>query len=314
MSKSNTPSCRRSGLGRRDVLAMGVGVAATATCGLSGAAARSPKTRGRTKKHPFRVAIENGAEQEELAKLFSPNVVLMAPMLSKPVIGVSKVLSVITSAAQLGGPIKYTLEVSDSRQTFLFWDGEAGGYPLQASTILVDGEDGLIREVRVVMRPWPVSTIFRNAMHDKLAGEIPEDYWVLGPKSDYSGKPRSFTPIALQSIEMSTDVVLHSPILAKEVSGKDRVEASLKLAHQVQSRSSYTSIIATPEVLVELFDCDADGYPMEGIWLQKLNSQRQIYELTVFLRPYPAVTVLRNKAKELAGEAGLLDAAFWELS
>jgi hypothetical protein len=266
------------------------------------------------KKHPFRIAIENGANKDELSKLFSPNVVLMAPMLSKPIIGVSKVLSVITNAAQLGGPIKYTLEVSDSRQTFLFWDGKAGGYTLQASTILVDGEDGLIREVRVVMRPWPVSTIFRNAMHEKLSSEIPEEYWVLGPKLDNGGKPLSFTPIALQSIEMSSDVVMYSPILAKAVSGKERVEASLKFAHQVQSRSSYTSIIATPEVLVELFDCDADGYPMEGIWLQRLNPKGLIRELTVMLRPYPAVTVLRDKTKELAEKSGLLDAGYWQLA
>ena len=39
---------------------------------------------------------------------------------------------------------------------------------------------------------------------------------------------------------------------------------------------------------------------MEGIWIQKLNEAGQIYDLTVMLRPYPAVTVLRNKTKELA--------------
>jgi hypothetical protein len=39
----------------------------------------------------------------------------------------------------------------------------------------------------------------------------------------------------------------------------------------MQSPSSYTSIIATPDLLIELFDCDADGYPMEGMWIQKLN-------------------------------------------
>jgi hypothetical protein len=65
---------------------------------------------------------------------------------------------------------------------------------------------------------------------------------------------------------------------------------------------------------VELFDCDADGYPMEGIWLQQLNPNGQICELTVMLRPYPAVTVLRNRTKELAEKSGLLDAGYWELA
>ena len=84
-------------------------------------------------------------------------------------------------------------------------------------------------------------------------------------------------------------------------------------AHEVQSRSSYTSIIATPDLLIELFDCDAEGYPMEGMWIQKVNEHGQIYDLTVMLRPYPAVTVLRNRAKELAEKRGLLGAEYWEL-
>jgi hypothetical protein len=57
------------------------------------------------------------------------------------------------------------------------------------------------------------------------------------------------------------------------------------LAHEIQSASSYTSIIATPDLLVELFDCDADAYAMEGLWVQKLKEQGQIYALTVYLRP-----------------------------
>ena len=108
-------------------------------------------------------------------------------------------------------------------------------------------------------------------------------------------------------------MVLHSPMLAKSVHGKAEVEEAVGLAHQVQSRSSYTSIIATPDLLIELFDCDADGYPMEGMWIQKLNEQGQIYDLTVMLRPYPAVTVLRNMTKELAEKRGVLGKEYWEL-
>jgi len=264
-------------------------------------------------KHPFRVAIETGVSKEDFVKLFSPDVVLMPPMLTNPVTGVSQVLNVIGHAAKLAGPIQYTLEVSDSKQTFLLWKGQVAGFPLEATTILIDRDDGLIHEVRVLMRSWPVVTIFRNAMYEKLSPTIPQDYWELGPKPADTGNPRNFTPIALKPIETASNMVLHSPILAKSVSGKVEVEEAVKLAHEVQSRSSYTSIIATPDLLIELFDCDADGYPMEGMWIQKLNEQGQIYDLTVMLRPYPAVTVLRNMAKELAEKRGLLGNEYWEL-
>ena len=265
------------------------------------------------KKHPFRIAIESQVGKEAFAKLFSPDVVLKAPMLTTPVVGVTKVLEVISHAAKVAGPIRYTVEVSDTKQTVLLWNGKVEGHTLEAATILVDGEDGLIREVRVLTRPWPITKLFRDQMYKELSGKIPQDYWELEPKPN-PAKPRVFTSIALKPIEMAPDMALHSPILAKSVSGKALVDDSLKLAHEVQSPSSYTSIIATPDLLIELFDCDADGYPMEGLWVQKLNSQGQIYDLTVMLRPFPAVTVLRNKAKDLAEKRGFLGDEYWNLA
>jgi hypothetical protein len=121
-------------------------------------------------KHPFRAAIETKANKKDLGKLFAADVVIEAPMLTKPVKGADDVLDIISHAAELAGPITYTLELRDSKQTILFWEGKVGGFVLQAATILVDDEDGLIREVRVVMRPWPVATLFRNAMYKELSG------------------------------------------------------------------------------------------------------------------------------------------------
>ena len=262
-------------------------------------------------KHPFRIAIESGAGPQQLQALFAPGATLLAPMLTKPVTATSRILEIIGHAAQVAGPIQYTLEVTDPRQTFLFWTGHVQGHALNAVTILVDDDQGLIREMRVLMRAWPVVTLFRDAMYARLSRSIPSDYWELAPKSQ---QPRKFTPIALKPLERAPDLVLHSPMLAKSVSGKREVEAAVGLAHEVQSASSYTSIIATPEVVIELFDCDADGYPMEGMWVQKLDAQGRINDLTVMLRPYPAVTVLRNRTKALAEERGALGPEYWELS
>ena len=265
-------------------------------------------------KHPFRVAIESSAGADEFRKLFAADVVIFAPMLTKPVKGAGEVLNIVGHAARLAGPISYTLEVRDSRQTLLFWKARVGEFTLEAVTILVDGDDGLIREVRVLMRPWPIVTIFRDAMYKALSASIPADYWELQPKPANDGAPRRFTPIAMKPIALAPDMVLHSPMLARSVNGKAEVEAAVGLADEIQSASSYTSIIATPDLLIELFDCDADGYPMEGIWLQKLNERGQISDLTVFLRPYPAVTVLRNRTKQLGAQRGVLvQPDYWEL-
>jgi hypothetical protein len=96
-----------------------------------------------------------------------------------------------------------------------------------------------------------------------------------------------------------------------------QVDAALKMAHGIQSASSYTSIIAMSDLIVELFHCDADGYPMEGMWVSRLNRDGQINDLTVYMRPYPAVTVLRTRAKALAERTpafSFLDEGHWELA
>jgi hypothetical protein len=263
-------------------------------------------------KHPFRRAIESGGSTSELLGLLTPEAVLWAPMLTQPIIGAQEAVEVLGLAAQLAGPIEYTLEVSDGTQTILVWRGTAGGFRLEAATILTDNPEGLVEEIRVVMRPWPVVTIFRDAMHSKLSDSISAASWELPPKPDLKA-PREFTAIALRDLESAPGIVLHSPMLAKSVSGKAEVEESVKIAHEVQSASSYTTIIATPQLVFELFNCDADGYPMEGLWLRRLDAKGRVTELTVMLRPYPAVTVLRNKARQLAQSTPLGDRTYWEL-
>src|SRR5262249_61227053 len=116
--------------------------------------------------------------------------------------------------------IPHTLEVRDPRQTLLFWTGNAGGHTLEAVTILVDNDDGLIGELRVLMRPWPIVTIFRNAMYKELSSSIPQDYWELQPKPEDTGGPRNFTPIGVKPIELAPDLVLHSPMLATSLRAK----------------------------------------------------------------------------------------------
>jgi hypothetical protein len=50
------------------------------------------------------------------------------------------------------------------------------------------------------------------------------------------------------------------------------------------------------------------------MWIQRINADGLVDELTVYLRPYPAVTVLRTRAKQIAEEGKFLGATeYWEL-
>ena len=134
-------------------------------------------------KHPFRVAIERAIPTEDFAKLFAPDVVIYAPMLSKPVAGAKQVVNIASHAAKAVGPIRFTLEVKDAKQTILLWNGTVDGFTLEAVTILVDDENGLIKEMRVLMRSWPMVTLFRDTMYKELSSGIPADFWELQPKT-----------------------------------------------------------------------------------------------------------------------------------
>jgi len=48
-------------------------------------------------KHPFRVAIETGVTKEAFGKLFAPDAVIMAPMLTKPIKGARDVLNILNN-------------------------------------------------------------------------------------------------------------------------------------------------------------------------------------------------------------------------
>src|SRR5262245_66110671 len=96
---------------------------------------------------------------DSLRKLFAPDAEILAPMLTKPVVGVENVLGIVGRAARIAGPIRYTMEVRDPTQTLLFWTGHIEGFAIEAVTILVDDADGLIRQMRVLMRPWPVTRL-----------------------------------------------------------------------------------------------------------------------------------------------------------
>ena len=175
-------------------------------------------------KHPFRFAVESSARVDEFRRLFAADAVIYAPMLTKPVKGARDVLNILNNAVRIASPIRYTLEVSDSKQTFLFWTGNAGGYALQAVTILKGGDDGLIQEIRVLMRPWPIATIFRNAMYNALSSTIPAEYWELQPNPEDTGKPRLFTPISLKPIKLASDMVLHSPCWRRVCAARQKLK------------------------------------------------------------------------------------------
>ncbi len=131
--------------------------------------------------HSFRSLNESGASPEQFTALFAPDVTFHSPILTKAVKGKALVLQILAYAAGLTGKPHYTLETGDTQQTVLLWDGTIEEYALRAATVLTNNAAGQIGDITILMGPYPVVTLFRQAMYRQFSSIIPAAYWELFP-------------------------------------------------------------------------------------------------------------------------------------
>lgn len=261
--------------------------------------------------HPLRDPVASGGGMQEFESLFSPDIIFYAPMFTKPFSGKEKTANLVRQVAKIVDEIEYTLEIKDTRQTYLFWNSKLKGRLLEAVTIVVYGEDGLISELRVLMRPWVVVTLFVEALH--LPEEIKKEYLIPGPESDMARQ--ATTTVALKPMNQAENMILHSPLSAKPIEGKVLIGLTSKMIQTFQGPVSFTAIMASPDTQIELFDTSVDGYYIEGLRISQLNKQGEIVEVKVLVRPWPVVALLRNQARTFADkteELSFLTTDFWE--
>src|SRR6266545_6871535 len=197
--------------------------------------------------HPFRAANLSGASPAQFAALFAPFVTLHPPILTKPVSGKDLVLPILAYATTLTGKPHSTLEIRADTQTVLLWQGTVDGYALQVATVLTDDPAGQIRDITILMRPYPLVTRFQHSMYQRFASSIPADHWVLA--AEPANRPHHHAAAATlppAARSRAPDVTLHSPVLTKEVRGKDQVAAVEKAVSAVATPRSYQATFSTP--------------------------------------------------------------------
>ena len=131
------------------------------------------------KKHPLREFKETpGASLDGLRSLLAEDVVFSSPIFSREVIGKDLVAEVmLTSTTVRDG--KFTHEFKDGNETVLIWEGSIEGHKLVSFELIVDDEEGKIKYRSVAFKPYPVTTLFREAMYEQLKDLIPAEMWEL---------------------------------------------------------------------------------------------------------------------------------------
>jgi hypothetical protein len=161
---------------------------------------------------------------------------------------------------------------------------------------VTDAAGGRIHDITVLQRPWEIAANFRDAVLQRLADVVPLAAWQLDdgraprPDPDAGVGQRSGGAPAL-----ARNVVFHSPLFTKTVCGQENVEALLESVDAIQGPRRYVARLRSTGRLVEYWDCSIDGHLQQGVDVFKLNDGGMVTDLTVWLRPWPVVTLLRDR-------------------
>jgi hypothetical protein len=262
-------------------------------------------------KHRFAVAAENG-DAAAIAALVTEDATFHTPILTEDLHGKDLALRFLGEATRIIEHLAYTDEVGDGERTILFWSGVVDEREISGVTVLVKDEAGLISDITVLLRSWGVVANFRDTMLRALADVVPLAAWQLDkgsapvPDPDAGVGQRPGGPLPL-----APNAAFHSPMLTKTSSGQKNVEAIHQLIGGIQGPRTYLARFTSAEKIVEYWNCVIEGHPQQGIDVFELDAAGQVTNQTVWLRPWPVVTLLRDRA--IAGQLPFLTADYWLL-
>jgi hypothetical protein len=121
----------------------------------------------------FRTAIEDG-NVDEAADLFREDAVFRSPVLFKPYEGRDKVMKVLRAAERvlgLGGQFRYVhqLENLDDRVAILEFATAVDGKQVEGIDKLTFDDDGMITELKVMIRPASALQLVGAKMAEEFA-------------------------------------------------------------------------------------------------------------------------------------------------
>ena len=97
---------------------------------------------------------------------------------------------------------------------------------------------------------------------------------------------------------LAEDVVLHSPVLFRGFEGREVVLAVLSHVIAVLEDFAYLDELAESDRVVLRFRARVGDRELEGIDYLELDGEGHVTELTVFMRPFSALTAFNERMTE----------------
>jgi hypothetical protein len=118
--------------------------------------------------HPFRAAVE-ARDLPSLSALLASDVVFMSPVAFKPFVGRRDVTEVLGNVLEVFEDFAYVDELEGHGTHALVFTANLGGRQVQGLDHLRFGEDGLVRELTVMIRPLSGALALAEAMGPRVA-------------------------------------------------------------------------------------------------------------------------------------------------
>jgi hypothetical protein len=261
--------------------------------------------------HRFAEAAER-RDGAAMAALFAEDVTYHTPTMTEDLRGKDLTLRYLAAGTRIVDDLEYTDQISDDERLVLFWKGILDQREISGATVLAGEAGGLIHDITVLQRPWGVTASFRDGILPALADVAPLTAWQLddgkatAPDPDAGAGQRPGGRLAL-----SPRVALHSAMLTKTLRGPEDVEAYHELIDGILGTREYVARFRPAGRLVEYWNCAIDGHLLQGIDVFQLDDGGRVTDQTVWLRPWPVVTLLRDRA--IAASLPFLTADYWRL-
>jgi hypothetical protein len=128
--------------------------------------------------HPLRALREQGPNTpEKVAELLAEDVVFHSPIFVKGVEGRDAVARVFAASSSVRSGSYVREDRLDDRTTFIHWAGEIAGHTVESLEVIVDDENGLVKDRTVAFRPFPAVALFRTAVYPALRDLLGPEYW-----------------------------------------------------------------------------------------------------------------------------------------
>ncbi|MFG2793397.1 hypothetical protein [Streptomyces sp. NPDC048419] len=237
------------------------------------------------------------------------DVSLATPLTAPRITGRDAVSATLGTYQQALAAPEATLRLKGDQVEGIVYSASPDGRPTEIVALARFDAAGLITTIDAYGRPWPFMALLREtiaktdpALADPDLGTGP--YAPEGPSPVWVAHPH-VPPLA-------QDVILYSPILSEEPTGKAVVGPVLKAAAQSFSDLKVRTVLDVEgrSAFAVVIDEFVDGHVQQLVEIFTLDEAGDVAEIRIFTRPWRVTAHFRQRMYTLLKD--LLGPEFWE--